>query len=138
MPRTDVSGSGLWRTPQAQEAGARVETLYTKNGQPAKIGERAYRKQPDGRMVLQSVTINQQVKMWPTPRTPTGGRTVKPRQDGHRSNLEEELAERQPELIGGSLNPTWVEWLMGYPIGYTALEHWATPSSLKLRKQSPG
>ena len=23
---------------------------------------------------------------------------------------------------GGSLNPTWVEWLMGYPIGWTDLE----------------
>lgn len=27
---------------------------------------------------------------------------------------------------GGSLNPTWVEWLMGYPLGHTALEDWAT------------
>ena len=23
----------------------------------------------------------------------------------------------------GSLNPTWVEWLMGFPIGYTVLKH---------------
>jgi hypothetical protein len=22
----------------------------------------------------------------------------------------------------GSLNPTWVEWLMGYPTGYTDLD----------------
>jgi hypothetical protein len=59
-----------WRTPQANEAGARVETLYTKDGQPARPGERAYRKTPDGRMVLQSQTINQQVEMvqnWATP-----------------------------------------------------------------------
>jgi len=49
-----------------------VETLYTKDGQPARPGERAYRKTPDGRMVLQSQTINQQVEMvqnWATPRT---------------------------------------------------------------------
>ena len=60
-----------WRTPQANEAGAKVETLYTKDGQPAKPGQRAYRKTPDGRMVLQSQTINQQVEMvqnWATPR----------------------------------------------------------------------
>ena len=25
--------------------------------------------------------------------------------------------------LGGSLNPTWVEWLQGYPIGWTDLEH---------------
>lgn len=27
-----------------------------------------------------------------------------------------------PEAIGGKLNPTWVEWLMGWPLGWTALE----------------
>jgi hypothetical protein len=27
------------------------------------------------------------------------------------------------EQIGGLLNPTWVEWLMGWPIGWTVLEH---------------
>jgi hypothetical protein len=40
--------------------------------------------------------------------------------------------------VGGRLNPTWVEWLMGYPIGWTALEGSATPSSRKSRKSSAG
>lgn len=26
------------------------------------------------------------------------------------------------DQVGGSLNPTWVEWLMGWPLGWTALE----------------
>lgn len=26
------------------------------------------------------------------------------------------------ETVGGSLNPTWVEWLMGFPAGWTELE----------------
>lgn len=29
-------------------------------------------------------------------------------------------------VIGGSLNPPWVEWLMGWPIGWTDLEPLAT------------
>jgi hypothetical protein len=29
--------------------------------------------------------------------------------------------------IGGQLNPTWVEWLMGYPTGWTDLRDSATP-----------
>jgi hypothetical protein len=59
-----------WRTPQAQEAGAKVETLFTKDGAPAMPGQRAYRKTPSGKLVLQSQTINQQVEMvqnWATP-----------------------------------------------------------------------
>jgi hypothetical protein len=27
---------------------------------------------------------------------------------------------------GGKLNPTWVEWLMGFPLEWTVLEDWAT------------
>jgi hypothetical protein len=76
---TDGSRQGLsvdWRTPQANEAGARVETLYTKDGQPARPGERAYRKTPDGRMVLQSQTINQQVEMVQNLATPRAGKTT--------------------------------------------------------------
>jgi hypothetical protein len=28
-------------------------------------------------------------------------------------------------VVGGSLNPQWVEWLMGYPLEWTALKDWA-------------
>jgi hypothetical protein len=72
-PNTLGSRQGLsvdWRTPQAQEAGAKVETLFTKDGAPAMPGQRAYRKTPSGKLVLQSQTINQQVEMvqnWATP-----------------------------------------------------------------------
>ena len=38
----------------------------------------------------------------------------------------------------GHLNPQWIEWLMGYPIGFTALEDSATPSSRKSRNGSDG
>jgi hypothetical protein len=33
------------------------------------------------------------------------------------------------EQIGGSLNPTWVEWLMGWPLGWTDLKPLATDKS---------
>ena len=36
-----------------------------------------------------------------------------------------------PDAVGGQLNPTWVEWLMGFPIGWTDLEPSETPSSPK-------
>jgi hypothetical protein len=35
------------------------------------------------------------------------------------------MARHSPDLptqIGGQLNPAWVEWLMGVPIGWTSLD----------------
>jgi hypothetical protein len=42
------------------------------------------------------------------------------------------------DQIGGMLNPTWVEWLMGFPLGWTALDASETPSSRKSRNGSAG
>lgn len=39
-------------------------------------------------------------------------------------------------VAGGSLNPTWVEWLMGFPEGWTALEPSEMPSSRRSSKKS--
>jgi DNA (cytosine-5)-methyltransferase 1 len=41
------------------------------------------------------------------------------------------------EQIGGSLNPTWVEWLMGWPLGWTDLKPLATAKSPSAPQQ-PG
>ncbi len=58
------------------------------------------------------------------------------------SHSEEYIAEKKSQgqgmgnlndQIGGSLNPTWVEWLMGFPLGWTVLKDWATRSSRKSR-----
>ena len=37
---------------------------------------------------------------------------------------------------GAQLNPTWVEWLMGYPLGWTVCAAWATRSSRRARSRS--
>jgi hypothetical protein len=37
---------------------------------------------------------------------------------------------------GGPLNPEWVEWLMGFPAGWSALELSEMPSSRRSRKSS--
>lgn len=113
-----------WRSPTAEEAGARVETLFTKDGEPATTGQRAYRKQPDGRMVLQSVTLNQQVEMWPTPNTGDGERGANV-PDGRRGRKLTDVihsngqpAPDSPNTNGKNrarLNPRWVAQLMGFP-----------------------
>jgi hypothetical protein len=59
--------------------------------------------------------LNVAVKKWPTPTARAGQQPGKHGQGGQ--NLA--------TATGGSLNPMWVEWLMGYLCGWTALEDWA-------------
>ena len=48
-----------------------------------------------------------------------------------------ESIAKDPAQPTGCLNPTWVEWLMGVPAGWTDLGSWATESCLR-RQQKPG
>ena len=56
------------------------------------------------------------VKMVATP-TARDWRSGKASQATHDKN-----SRPLSEQIGGSLNPTWVEWLMGWPLGWTDLK----------------
>ena len=75
------------------------------------------------------------VKMWPTPNASD---------NRDRGNLSDPAIQRRIAMGkqvgltmavkekkgGGTLNPTWVEWLMGYPTGWTDLNPSETASSL--------
>jgi hypothetical protein len=72
------------------------------------------------------------VHQWPTPSS--GGESGGPHGmcggTAHRQRLVSLVGEDQARAMsGGALNPTWVEWLMGYPLGWTACAAWATRSS---------
>ena len=87
-------GSGLWPTPT-------VCGNYNKAGRSAKSG--------DG--------LATAVKMWATP-------VRRDYRHPGRSRLERTggtQGECLPQQVGGALNPTWVEWLMGWPLGWTDL-----------------
>tara|TARA_R100000900_G_scaffold121671_1_gene96227 strand:- start:54 stop:662 length:609 start_codon:yes stop_codon:yes gene_type:complete len=65
------------------------------------------------------------VKMWPTPRAseykdcgPVGSKSHTHMRD--RSYLCAKA--KDPDQPTGKLNPAWVEWLMGFPTGWTELE----------------
>lgn len=90
---TSARGSGFWPTPDATHA------------------ERAMERRKG-------------ITKFPTPCTPNGGRRNKPgdieskgsRPDGTKVQVSLE------SVIGGPQNPTWTEWLMGWPLGWTACE----------------
>lgn len=143
---TYESASGLWPTPNCPNGGRSVPadaeirggatpTAY-KNGKKMQVG------------------LEQAVKWWPTPtvhgnnnrkeyataggdglatavkRTMFATPTARDSKSGVFSPAAKAERDAQTrgkplnEQIGGSLNPTWVEWLMGWPLGWTYLKPW--------------
>jgi hypothetical protein len=81
--------------------------------------------------------LSSEVKLYPTPVTPTGGGG----RSGDRAGTGTlDYMARSGQLTdqksGGSLNPMWVAWLMGYPTEYLNSVPWETASSRRSRKKS--
>ena len=88
----------LWKTPIASDS-ANMEFYHNSRGEP---------------------NLSGMVKMGPTPiATDWKNRGCK----DYRKNRKHQL---QTE-VGGQLNPTWVEYLMGFPLGWTDLNASETP-----------
>ena len=89
----------------------------------------------DGRRVSPSgvygANLSDAVKFYPTPTVQDASNNGGPSQYQRNSLPLNAVA-------GGSLNPTWVEWLMGFPLGWTALDASETPSSRKSSRSSGG
>ena len=64
--------------------------------------------------------IGDVMRNWPTPRAGNPG--SRPNGKGGKI-LAEEVKKKEENMIpGGQLNPDWVEWLMGWPVGWTDLQ----------------
>jgi len=79
----------------------------------------------------QELDLPTKVKLWPTPATRDykGANSFKTTQEkllqgkqAHTGQLPNAIMMEKKEDIGGTLNPTWVEWLMGWPLGWTDLK----------------
>ena len=135
-PPTSGTAFGLWPTPtsslgtngglvtpaKAREGGTLIEALSARTIWPTPdahmgSGGRTSKTPPTGKRASgtkQQITLNDAVK-WGTP-TARDWRSGKASQATHDKN-----SRPLSEQIGGLLNPTWVEWLMGWPIGWTDL-----------------
>ena len=71
---------------------------------------------------------------WATPQARDWKGESGPSIKGTEMDLPMQVKKQSP----GQLNPSWVEWLMGYPIGFTALDASATRSSRKSSSGSGG
>lgn len=101
----------------------------TKTGMPRKVNQNG----KDG-----SVGLGRLVKMWPTPQASDN------RDRGNMSNpsIQRRVAIGKQIMLSqsvdpnsGQLNPTWVEWLMGWPLGWTDLKRLAMGKSLSVPQQ---
>lgn len=97
----NATASGLWPTP----------TVHGNNNSP-KLG------------TSRGTGLATAVKTWPTP---TASAYKGWSKNHNRANTDDRIdytVEREAYLAGqsGQLNPTWEEWLMGWPIGWTELK----------------
>lgn len=72
------------------------------------------------------------VMFYPTPTTGAGlcggtGNFQQLKKLEKAGQITEEERRNMSQGNGGQLNPTWVEWLMGFPLGWTDLNASETP-----------
>lgn len=74
---------------------------------------------PDGKSRKDQLARVVYAEMWPTPMAGANNPAAHNAMSG---DFKKKFCERAGVPITGTLNPQFVEWLMGFPIGYTALE----------------
>jgi hypothetical protein len=104
----------FWPTPQAHDVHP---------GRPERVGRHGTKY--GGR------DLTDWVAMWPTPR-------ANERQQYNSRDSYVALSLAVKDGTGGQLNPAWVEWLMGYPPGWTDCGDSGTPSSPRSPSTSDG
>lgn len=139
-PRTGGIGSGLLPTPNEVDLPTAANLWPTPHGMPKP--EYARRQGPSGNERLKVTTNNGNgagmpltiaVQMWPTPTSSVNSNRTMRRAPSHGVSHGKVLggevneAEAEAGRPRGQLNPTWVEWLMGFPLGWTDLEPSETP-----------
>jgi len=116
---TAASDSGLWPTPTCPNGGRSVAHVTDWRSERT-----AYTA--DGKKV--QVDLAQAVKRWATP-TVCG--------NYNRAGASPTSGDGLATQAGGALNPMWVEWLMGWPLGWTDLKLSATDKCQSAQPQ-PG
>ena len=122
-PLTGETESGLWPTPTRHNA--------KEMGYPAE-----YTRKSVG---LGSIVLRK--TLWPTPSASDNrdrGNLSSPAIASRVKKGKQLMLSMVVSDKSGSLNPTWVEWLMGFPTGWTALKPSETPSSRKFQKSLGG
>ena len=113
----------MWRTPDNIAGGSNLPGIK-------KALDEGHLKRPSGQPMqirlqdqVREERLHPQPQKWPTP-------TANEDAAGRPTGKMQKMLGNHPDVRGmggGTLNPTWVEWLMGYPKGWTDLNLSVTP-----------
>jgi hypothetical protein len=129
VPRISGKGCFYWPTPDASVAnlGESIASWLTRRAR-----EKAKHRNGNGFGMRLPIAV----RIWPTPQAADAIRCefsietllkTWEKAKGRERGAPHILPYCVAETDGGILNPTWVEWLMGFPIGWTAFEPSAMP-----------
>jgi hypothetical protein len=135
--RIGAKESGLWPTPNAMPATSDLGFQCSGDGRkkPNKLGwavaqqmwptptstlgtnggKVTQAKSREGGTLIEALSNRTQ---WPTPTVNDSKNSTLPPSQVRHDNIPGALL-RSGQDPGGQLNPTWVEWLMGWPLGWT-------------------
>lgn len=105
---TNENESGSWLTPTVQDCktdGPKAIDAWREAMKEGKRPATTYQR-------LRNQVV---ARSWPTPTC----------QDAKNNGAPSQMVRNTKPLnaeVGGPLNPTWVEWLMGWPLGWTACD----------------
>ena len=102
VPRISGNAYSLWLTPIASDG---KRSLFS-----TKVLSENWEKRGGGTNLAEQVAYQE---IFPTP-------TVKG--NYNRKGSSPKAGDGLATVVGGKLNQTWVEWLMGFPIGWTDLD----------------
>lgn len=145
--RTEESASSCWvgtpttcmtkrseryregRTPNPVELAGTFPTPLASDAIRMRYSEESLRKvgmrRTHGEYKKGGCNLSEYVAVFPTPQATSwgcSGARAKPKDLEAHGVITETERKRMQAGNGGKLNPTWVEWLMGFPLGWTDLD----------------
>ena len=132
---------GYWATPTKTQAGGTPEDFIRRKGRHAKdarvtdlalqvraIKEGKRHFLPRNHAESARLTAKSAdgpatyVRKFPTPRATDGSKGTRTSDGAAKELARGKNVDLSTAIGGGALNPTWVEWLMGWPLGWTELQ----------------
>lgn len=108
----------VWQTPVADDAVDRAAGKVNSRGEPKLSAQVKLWPTPmtgaETYSAQGGIQLHQRVKQFPTPTRADGC--------GGPGSSGRDVGDNLRTVGNGSLNPDWVEWLMGWPVGWTRLD----------------